>query len=206
MTTRRNFLIGAAAASTGLVGAVGSASAQSQTFELEMTSNGWVGRSPSSIAGKNNPTLEVEAGKQYAIKWTNSTQGEFAGRHNLVVANSDGSVVTRSNYLLQQGATQTVRFKATGDLAEYYCEDHRNERGQFDVSGGSTPTATPTATPTPTSGGGNNGGGGGMDTDTPTSTPTATPTSGGGPGFGVGAAVTALGAAAYGTLRRNDDD
>jgi len=62
---------------------------------------------------------------------------------------------------------------------------------------------TDTATDTPM-----DGGDGGM-TDTATDTPMDGgdgETNGGGPGFGVGAAVTAIGAAAYGALRKNSDE
>ncbi|WP_248896008.1 PGF-CTERM sorting domain-containing protein [Haloplanus halobius] len=196
MATRRKFLIGAAATTTGLAGAVGSVTAQAQTFELELTEDGFVGRAPSSIEGETNPTLEVEAGNRYAIQWTNSYVPESSqsgtARHNLVIANSDDSVVRRGDYVFESGVTKTVQFQATGDLATYFCEEHMDEGGEFNVSGGATATPEPTATATPTESGGDGGNGG-------------EETSGNGPGFGVGAAVTAVGAAAYGALRRSDE-
>ncbi|MFB6102244.1 MAG: PGF-CTERM sorting domain-containing protein [Haloplanus sp.] len=207
MATRRKFLIGTAAATTGLAGAVGSATAQAQTFELELTEQGFVGRAPSSIAGTTNPTLSVEAGNEYELKVTasyipESTQSGTA-RHNIVVATEDG-ILARSNYMFEKGASKTVSFQATSGLSEYFCEEHMGEGGQFEVAGGATATPTEggdmgTATPTEGGGGGETatptegGGGGGGETN------------GGGPGFGVGAALTALGAGAYGALRRSDD-
>jgi len=205
MATRRKFLIGAAAATTGLAGAVGSATAQvDTTFELELTEQGFVGRAPSGISGTTNPTLEVDAGSRYAIQWTNSWLPESSqagtARHNLVVASDDG-VVRRGEYVFSTGQTRTIRFTANAGLSEYFCEEHMGEGGEFNVSGGAT--ATPTEggmdeTATPTEGGmdetATEGGGGGEET------------SGGGPGFGVGAAVTAVGAAAYGALRKSSDE
>jgi len=202
MATRRKFLIGAAAATTGLAGATASATAQAQTFELELTEDGFVGRAPSGISGTTNPTLEVEAGNQYTIEWTNSYNPETEGlkaRHNLVVAREDG-ISRRGEYVFQTGVTRTASFTARSSLTEYYCEEHMGEGGEFSVSGG--------ATATPTEGGmeggdggdmeGGDGGGEGGDG--------GEETSGGGPGFGVGAAVTALGAATYGALKRNSDE
>jgi len=206
MATRRKFLIGAAAATTGLAGAVGSATAQvDTTFELELTEQGFVGRAPSSISGTTNPTLEVEAGNRYAIQWTNSWLPESSqsgtARHNLVVAGTE-SVVRRGEYVFETGQTRTIRFNAQSGLSEYFCEEHMGEGGEFNVSGGATATPTEggmdeTATPTE----------GGMDESTPTEGGDGgEETSGGGPGFGVGAAVTALGAATYGALRKNSDE
>ncbi|WP_435069148.1 PGF-CTERM sorting domain-containing protein [Haloplanus sp. C73] len=205
MATRRQFLIGAAAATTGLAGAAGSATAQAQTFELELTEDGFVGRAPSSIEGTTNPTLEVEAGNQYTIEWTTSFIPESSqsgtARHNLVVARED-RIVRRGEYVFQTGVSRTATFNASGNLSEYYCEEHMGEGGDFSVSGGATATPTESdggemSSPSPTESGGDGGdGGGGGDGET----------SGGGPGFGVGAAVTALGAATYGALQRKSDE
>lgn len=204
MATRRQFLIGAAAATTGLAGAAGSATAQAQTFELELMEDGFVGRAPSSIAGTTNPTLEVEAGSQYTIEWTTSFIPESSqngtARHNLVVARED-SIVRRGEYVFQTGVSRTASFNAASNLTEYYCEEHMGEGGEFNVSGGSTATATDSeGSPSPTATEGDGGGDGGDGGDGNGET------SGGGPGFGVGAAVTALGAATYGALQRKSDE
>jgi len=220
MATRRRFLIGAAAATTGLAATAGSATAQAQTFELELNGeDGFVGVSPSSIEGEANPTLEVEAGNRYRIEYTANyipqLQG-LPGRHNMVIRTEDGTL-RRTNYVFQEGATQGVGFQASSNLTTWGCEEHSyvfegevqaswddypQEGGQFEVSGGDG-GMTDTATDTPM-----DGGDGGM-TDTATDTPMDGgdgETNGGGPGFGVGAAVTAIGAAAYGALRKNSDE
>jgi len=215
MATRRTFLIGAAATTAGLAGAVGSATAQAQTFELELTQEGFVGRSPPSIEGEANPTLEVEAGQNYAIQWTNSYNPESEGipaRHNLVVTTSDG-VVRRGEYVFETGQTRTIQFQAQSGLSEYFCEEHMGEGGEFNVAGGSTATATETSGGDMEGGdggdmeGGDGGDGGDMEGgDGGDGGDGGEETSGGGPGFGVGAALTALGAGAYGALRRGSDD
>lgn len=216
MATRRTFLIGAAAATTGLAGATGSASAQAQTFELELTEDGFVGRSPSGISGTTNPTLEMEAGNEYTVSATFSYYPEMEGlpaRHNLALRTESGTPF-RSDYVFpadddpespetEQSVSATV--EATSDMTEYLCEEHMGEGGDISVSGGDMggdgggsdmDGGEATATPTPTEGdmdGGEGGDGGGE-------------TNGGGPGFGVGAAVTALGAATYGALRKRDSE
>ena len=207
MATRRTFLIGAAAATTGLAGAVGSASAQAQTFELELTEDGFVGRSPSGISGTTNPTLEMEAGSEYTISATFSYYPEMEGlpaRHNLALRTESGTPY-RSDYVFpddddpespetEQSVSTTI--EATADMTAYLCEEHMGEGGDISVSGGATATPEPTTESD-------------MDGDEPTDgggDATPTPTEGGGPGFGVGAAVTALGAATYGALRKRDSD
>jgi PGF-CTERM protein len=217
MATRRTFLIGAAAATTGLAAAAGSATAQAQTFEFELNEDeGFVGVSPSSIEGEANPTLEVESGNRYNIEYTVNYIPELQGlpgRHNMVVRTEDGTL-RRSNYVFEEGNSQSVSFEAVDNLTTWGCEEHSyvwegsveaswedypTEGGQFEVSGGATATPEPTPEPTETAtdtpmDGGDGGDGGDGETN------------GGGPGFGVGAAVTALGAAAYGALRKSSDE
>jgi len=214
MATRRKFLIGTAAATTGLAVAAGSATAQAQTFELELTEDGFVGRSPSGISGTTNPTLEMEAGNEYTVSASFTYFPEMEGlpaRHNLALRTEGGSPF-RSEYIFpddddpespstEQSVSATV--EATSDMTAYLCEEHMGEGGDISVSGGDMGDGgdgdggdmTATATDTPMGDGdGGDGGDGGEET------------SGGGPGFGVGAAVTALGAATYGALRKRDSD
>jgi PGF-CTERM protein len=228
MATRRKFLIGAAAATTGLAAAAGSASAQAQTFELELTDGGFVGRSPSSISGTTNPTLEVEAGNRYNVEYTVSYIPELQGlpgRHNMVLRTEDGTL-RRTNYVFETGSSQSVSFEASSSLTTWGCEEHSYvsegeiqaswsdypvEGGQFDVSGGDMGDGgdggdmTDTATDTPMGDGGD-GGDGGNGGDGGDGGDGGEETSGNGPGFGVGAALTAIGAGAYGVLRRGDGD
>lgn len=174
LTTRRRFVAGSVGTGLLLAGVSTPTAAQAQTFELEMTADGWVGQSPSAIEGETNPTLELEAGNEYTIEWTNATDV----RHNFVIMDDDRNAITRSDYLLE-GETQTVTFTAEPDHSKYLCEDHMDESGVLEVSGGE-----PTDTETPTEA---DGGDGGEETTAADSTP----------GFGVASALTAIGAAAW---------
>jgi PGF-CTERM protein len=144
-------------------------------------------------------------------------------RHNLAVRTEGGTPV-RSEYLFPEDGdeypeippeereqTDSITVEATSDMTAYLCEEHMGEGGDISVSGGDMDGGD---------GDGGDGDGGDM-TDTPTDTPMdggdgdggdgdggdgGGETNGGGPGFGVGAAVTALGAATYGALRKRDSD
>jgi len=194
MATRRKFLIGTAAATTGLAVAASSATAQAQTFELELTEDGFVGRAPSGISGTTNPTLEMEAGNEYTISASFTYFPEMEGlpaRHNLALRTEGGSPF-RSEYVFpddddpespstEQSVSTTV--EATSDMTAYLCEEHMGEGGDISVSGGATATPEPTTesdmdSDEPTDDGGD---GGDMDGDGGDG---GEETSGGGPGFG----------------------
>lgn len=87
---------------------------------LDGETPGWIGRAPSSIQGTTNPTLQLVAGQQYAIQWTND-DGE---PHNVAIEDSDENNLVRSEIISEQGATQTVTFTASEEMNEYYCEVH----------------------------------------------------------------------------------
>jgi PGF-CTERM protein len=156
----------------------------------------------------------MEAGSEYTISATFSYYPEMEGlpaRHNLALRTESGTPY-RSDYIFpddddpespatEQSVSTTV--EATADMTAYLCEEHMGEGGDISVSGGDMDGGDggATATPEPTTESD-------MDGDEPTDggDATPTPTEGGGPGFGVGAAVTALGAATYGALRKRDSD
>jgi glucose/arabinose dehydrogenase len=127
-----------------LLGASGTANAQqTSAFELDGKITGWVGQSPDAIADQTNPTLTLTPGRQYEITWTN-----VDGRaHNIVVIDGDGNTLERTEIISEQGATQTLTFTATTEMAEYFCEVHPNSmRGELRIDG---TTSTTTTTPTP---------------------------------------------------------
>ncbi|GAB7093188.1 hypothetical protein JCM30237_03400 [Halolamina litorea] len=118
---------------------MGSAAAQEtvQTFKLSGVRSGWEGLEPESIAGTQNPTLEMsEVGGQYKIEWENGD----GLTHNLVIINGDGDVLHRSDTVSTEGDSTSIEFTATEEMAEYYCEPHPSAmRGQIvvgDQSGG----------------------------------------------------------------------
>ncbi len=91
----------------------------------------WVGVSPDSIAEVTNPTLELTAGETYTVEWTN-TDGE---EHNFVIADADGTELVTSDTVSEEGATQSVEFEATEEMATYYCGPHsESQSGSIEVS------------------------------------------------------------------------
>jgi glucose/arabinose dehydrogenase len=139
-TTRRRFLRATAAAGT-LVGVGGLAGAQSQSnsFRLDGEIGGWTGRAPDAIAGKTNPTLSLDAGTTYRITWKN-VDGQ---PHNIALLDSDGNTLKRTENISEKGATQTIEFTASEEMAEYICEVHPTSmRGSLSF-GSKTTTTTP---------------------------------------------------------------
>ncbi len=142
--SRRTFLATVGAASVG-IGAAGAGLAQAQTFEFGGEVGGWMGRAPDAISGETNPTLELEAGTQYEFVWENVD----GAPHNVVIEDDGGNALVSTEIMDQQGATQSVVFTATEEMASYFCEVHPTSmRGDVTVSGGSgTATGTETGTP-----------------------------------------------------------
>lgn len=96
----------------------------------------WVGISPDEIAGESNPTLSLIADKTYTIEWTN-TRGRT---DNFVIVDGKGNEIKSSDSLSEKGATQTVEFTATSQMAEYYSESHPNRmRGSISVDSDDPP-------------------------------------------------------------------
>ncbi|WP_226022981.1 PVC-type heme-binding CxxCH protein [Halomicrobium salinisoli] len=97
----------------------------------------WVGVSPDSIAELTNPTLELIPGETYTVEWTN-TDGED---HNFVIADADGTELVTSEPVSEEGATQTVEFEATEEMATYYCGPHsESQSGTISVGPAVEPT------------------------------------------------------------------
>ena len=96
----------------------------------------WQGVSPDDIGGLTNPTLSLTAGETYTVEWTNVAGGE----NNFVIADGDGNEVLSSDTISEQGATQTVEFTATEEMAAYYSSAHPDtQRGSIDVGAGAGP-------------------------------------------------------------------
>ncbi|WP_227373743.1 cupredoxin domain-containing protein [Haladaptatus halobius] len=129
--TRRAFCTTLVAGS--LAGASTRASAQAETFRLGGEVVAWHGRAPQSIAGQDNPTLQVEAGQQYRVVWEN-VDGQ---PHNFAIHDADGNALMSSEIIQQQGETQTVTFTASPEMAQYICEVHPTTMvGEMQISGG----------------------------------------------------------------------
>ncbi|MBX0293909.1 CHRD domain-containing protein [Haloarcula nitratireducens] len=135
-SSRRTFLR-LVAATGALAGTSATALAQTQPISLDGSRDGWVGRSPASISGTQNPTLQLRAGETYTLTWTN-----IDGRpHNFVITDGSGSEIFRTDILMTEGETQTVEIEATEAMQTYYCEVHPNSmRGTISTgnSGGNS--------------------------------------------------------------------
>jgi len=213
--TRRSVLQAtlAAVAAAGVPAAAGARSAreaQAETIRLESDLSGWQGVAPDSIAGEENPTLRLEPGVEYEIVWENAD----GVSHNLYVETAGGDAVANTETVGEEGATRSVTFTATEDVATYRCRIHGSMAGDVQVgtettTAGTTAEGGPadtTADATTTAGdttaddgtttadgmGDGSGDSGGDDDDSD---------GGGTPGFGVAAAVAGL-VGALGLRRR----
>ncbi|GAA0474627.1 PQQ-dependent sugar dehydrogenase [Halococcus dombrowskii] len=144
--SRRRFLAATAAGVTGLAGAgsITGARAQSQpeTIRLGGETTGWVGRKPSGIQGTTNPTLELDIGTTYRLTWKNVD----GAQHNVALLDADDAVIERTQYMSDEGKTQTLEFTATEAMDEYVCQAHLNSmRGDITLSSESGTTETTTA-------------------------------------------------------------
>lgn len=154
---RRGFL-GAAALTGVAFGAGGMVHAQQESADFEMVCSipGWEGVAPEMIEGETNPTLSLEAGQGYVLTWENGD----GTSHNFAIRDDSGENLFASEFMAEEGATQTVEFTATEEMAQYICENHPSTMvGDVEVTGGETETPTdPAETDTP------------EDTDTPEET------------------------------------
>jgi len=148
----RRTVLRAAAATVGIGGVANVGAAQPADIELDGEVAGWVGRAPAAIAGETNPTLALEPGRTYRVRWTNAD----GAPHNFVVEDADGNRLAETDVTSEAGATRTVAFEATAEMAAYYCEVHpESMRGRITVGGETTageaaaedPTATETGPP-----------------------------------------------------------
>lgn len=138
-TSRRTFLKVTAAAG-GVAGFSGFATAQTdqeveQTFELDGVIPGWIG-TPEMTGGdeprKLNPTLKLEAGKTYEVRWRN---GDGVG-HAFTIIDKNGKWIGSTDLAFGTGTTKSIRFTAVPKMKQYYCPVHPNQMiGKIEVSG-----------------------------------------------------------------------
>ncbi|WP_276299220.1 cupredoxin domain-containing protein [Halorussus lipolyticus] len=151
-TTRRGFLT--AAGTTGLlvgVGGIGAAGvgrqdgAPATEYRFGGRISGWQGREPASIADTVNPTLNLQAGTEYAITWVNVD----GAPHNVAILAENGDVVEQTEIISGQGGTQTLQFTATEEMTSYICQVHPTSMvGDIVIGGGDGGQQTTTATQT----------------------------------------------------------
>ncbi|WP_158056155.1 PQQ-dependent sugar dehydrogenase [Halorussus halophilus] len=145
--TRRRFL--QAVAAGGIAGGIGltGARAQETTLEFGGQRSGWVGRAPAAIEGQTNPTLQLEAGRTYTVRWENvdGLPHNFAfldpDGNSIPVIQTDDGAVAETEIVSQRGATQEFQFVAEPAIATYFCVVHPNSmRGGVEVRGGGATT------------------------------------------------------------------
>lgn len=147
--TRRRLLTATIATGTTLAGISTQTTAEaqsttedrrlSQMIRLDGEVSGWTGRKPTAIRNQTNPTLSLEAGRTYSIRWQN-TDGQ---RHNIALRDADGSPLKRTPFITERGTVQTVTFTATREMVGYVCEAHPGSmRG--DITIGDQQTSSPT--------------------------------------------------------------
>lgn len=101
-------------------------------YELTGYVEFWFGTRPKSIAGKLNPTLTFEAGKQYKVRWTNG-DGMV---HSFVISNGNREWVLATEIGDGVGTTKEITFTATEEMSEYMCSIHpKAMRGDVTVNG-----------------------------------------------------------------------
>lgn len=128
-----------------------------EVYELTLEPGQWRGEAPERIAGQSNPTLSVTPGETYRVEWTNAIgrkdsdeermHGEALPGHNFVVARESGSTILRSEFLTDQGETQTVEFVAEENLAVYMDQSQLTANGEIAVEGAGETTTEATIDP-----------------------------------------------------------
>lgn len=135
MTRRR--LLGGSAALAGLFATGGcldsiTGGGGNESIELGGQTDGWQGQAPGDIEGETNPTLSLESGTTYDLTWENLDGQE----HELIIEDADGNELEASDSSEEQGATVTLTFEASEEMAQYYCEYHPDRmRGDITTEG-----------------------------------------------------------------------
>ncbi|UPV73714.1 plastocyanin/azurin family copper-binding protein [Halorussus limi] len=140
--TRRTFIRASgatAAAGAGAAFAADDVSAQTQTYRFGGEVAAWRGRAPAAIEGESNPTIELQAGQEYEF-WFENIDG---APHNIAIYDDEENVIQQSDTILEEGATASITFTATSNMAQYVCTVHPtsmigdlNVTGQVEGSGG----------------------------------------------------------------------
>jgi len=90
----------------------------------------WQGVGPADVAGQVNPALELTAGEEYTIEWTNAD----GDAQDLVVVDDDGEELVSTGEAGGTVAMRAVTFEATREMAAYYYSTHPGSQyGAVDV-------------------------------------------------------------------------
>lgn len=123
--SRRRFL-GAAGATgaTAALGGAGVATGQevAETYEFGGEVSGWQGRSPASIEGETNPTLNLQAGETYEFVWENLD----GAPHDFTLWDDSENVVEQTDTVTEEGGTASMTVSVPESVSSYVCTIHPN--------------------------------------------------------------------------------
>ncbi|MFD1589395.1 plastocyanin/azurin family copper-binding protein [Halorientalis brevis] len=103
-----------------------------KTFRFVGSVPAWVAQAPQEIQGQENPELPVEPGETYEIVWVNAD----GAPHNWFIETEDDESLVRSDTIQQAGSWQTVKFVASENMYQYYCQYHPVAmRGDLNLGG-----------------------------------------------------------------------
>jgi len=104
-----------------------------ETFKFVGSVPAWVAQAPQEIQGQENPTLPIEAGKTYEVVWVNAD----GAPHNWFMETENDETLVRSDTIVDAGSWQTVKFVASDNMWQYYCQYHPVAmRGDLEFGGG----------------------------------------------------------------------
>lgn len=91
----------------------------------------WEVKTPEAVAGMENPTLVLEAGREYRIGWDT---GDGA-RHNLEIRDDTDTTIDpySTELTAEPDDGQFLTVTATEEMATYRCVPHPSMQGQIDI-------------------------------------------------------------------------
>ncbi|WP_433633076.1 ThuA domain-containing protein [Halomicrococcus sp. NG-SE-24] len=92
------------------------------TIQLDGLIDGWEGTAPDSLTGQTNPTLTLQEGGEYQVKWTNSD----GAPHDFALQDADGNNLAKTDIVSEEGATTSLTFVASAEMVQYVCTVHPN--------------------------------------------------------------------------------
>lgn len=161
MKSRRRVLqaMGGASAVATVTGLTSAQETTSDSPEQETTTAGseatpivlggqvtyWLGLAPAPIESQQNPTLQLQTGEQYRLIWVN-LDGE---RHQWQIEDGEGTILQQTDPTQRVGATQSITFQATDEMAQYRCQFHPEQmQGAIELGAGVETTTTAETTDT----------------------------------------------------------
>lgn len=91
---------------------------------LEASASAWSGVAPEQVPEEGNPTLVLQAGAEYALRWEHG-DGLL---HNIEIRDENGTVVggLETPETAEPDEFQYLEFVASAEMAAYVCALHSN--------------------------------------------------------------------------------